>query len=64
MKLSLCESLVQRITTCRGMFCEKCDDVSTDPVPLIQNLCGISVERDKLVGVLNLYWCADVVAWL
>lgn len=43
---------------------KKCDDISTDPVPLILNLCGISVKWDKLVGVLNLYWCADAVAWL
>lgn len=37
---------------------------STDPIPLIQNLCGISVEWDKLVRVLDLNWGADAVAWL
>lgn len=37
---------------------------STDPVPLIQNLCGISVEWNKLVGVVDLYWGADTFAWL
>lgn len=37
---------------------------STDPVPLIQNLCGISVEWDKLVWVLNLYWGTNAVALL
>lgn len=48
----------------RQCYVKKCDDISTDPVPLILNLCGISVEWDKLVGVLNLYWCTDAVAWL
>lgn len=39
-------------------------NVPTDPIPLIQNFCGISVEWDKLIRVLDLYWCASVVAWL
>lgn len=40
------------------------DVVTTNPVPLILDLCWISVEWNKLVGVLNLYWCAGTVSWL
>lgn len=36
----------------------------TDPVPLIQDLSGICVEWDKLIGVLDLYWGASGIAWL
>lgn len=42
----------------------KLDNATTDPVSLILDFCWISVEWNKLVGVLNLYWCADIVAWL
>lgn len=39
-------------------------DGTTDPVSLILDFCWIGVEWNKLVGVLDLYWCADTVAWL
>ena len=37
---------------------------ATHPVPLVQNVCGVGVERNKLVEILNLYWGAPVSAWL
>ena len=36
----------------------------TDPVSLVQNICGVGVERNKLVEILNLYRGAPVSAWL
>lgn len=43
---------------------QHCDVLWIYPVSLIQNLCGISVEGNKLVWVLDLYWGAGAVAWL